>query len=385
MCQTSDIRTNKIIIRKKILITIPWFLPAYRAGGPVRSIANLVENIPEMDFYIFTGNTDVGGILSTDITTGKWTQWNNHTQVWYSQPKRRRHELAAQSKAIRPDVIFAIGIYSWLFTWAPLLFTEAPVKIISVRGMLHPGALRQKKWRKKLFFTGLNILGIKRRFIFHATDVEEEQYIHSRLGSEVRTVVAANFPTRLTLQPLPFKRRDSLRLITIALISPMKNIRKVLEQLKDLSAVIEYKIYGAVKDEAYWQQCKDVIDTLPSNVTVDYIGAVRHDEVERALADSHLFILPSKSENFGHAIYEALSAGRPVITSFNTPYRNLRDRCAGINLDPDTVGEITGAIDFFAKMNNDELRIWSENAASYAASFCDSAELHGSYERLFTG
>ena len=28
---------------KKIFITIPWFLPAFRAGGPIQSVANLVK------------------------------------------------------------------------------------------------------------------------------------------------------------------------------------------------------------------------------------------------------------------------------------------------------------------------------------------------------
>ncbi|MBI9061941.1 MAG: hypothetical protein JEZ14_08115 [Marinilabiliaceae bacterium] len=45
--------------KKKILIFIDWFLPGYKAGGPVRSMANMVEYLmEEYDFFIVTRNTD---------------------------------------------------------------------------------------------------------------------------------------------------------------------------------------------------------------------------------------------------------------------------------------------------------------------------------------
>ena len=45
----------------RILIFIDWFLPAYKAGGPIRSIANLVDNLhADFDFYIVTGDRDLG-------------------------------------------------------------------------------------------------------------------------------------------------------------------------------------------------------------------------------------------------------------------------------------------------------------------------------------
>ena len=44
-----------------ILIFIDWYLPAYKAGGPVRSIANLVENLKnDFIFKIVTGDRDLG-------------------------------------------------------------------------------------------------------------------------------------------------------------------------------------------------------------------------------------------------------------------------------------------------------------------------------------
>ena len=39
----------------KILIFIDWFLPAYKAGGPVRSVANMIDALQDIyDFFIVT-------------------------------------------------------------------------------------------------------------------------------------------------------------------------------------------------------------------------------------------------------------------------------------------------------------------------------------------
>lgn len=371
------------MIKKKIFITIPWFLPAYRAGGPVRSVVNLVENFKDAEFYIFTGDMDVSGIQMENVQVDTWVMWNGQTKVWYASKGHRFRELTAQVNQINPDTIFSIGIYSWYFTLVPMIFCRAGRKIISARGMLHPAALEQKRVKKKIFIHLLRAFKFNKRYIFHATDNEEEGYIKSNFGNSTKIIVAGNFPTLVGYQPIIKKRKGSLQLITIALISPMKNIIHVLRQLKNVTESIEYKIFGAVKDEEYWEKCKQAINELPANVTVDYMGPVRHDEINERLKECHVSLLPSKSENFGHAIYESLSSGRPVITSVTTPFKDLQSARAGINLNPEEGSEIVHAIEFFAEMDEEELQRWSSSAFAYASSFFDKAALVKAYSRLF--
>ena len=70
--------------------------------------------------------------------------------------------------------------------------------------------------------------------------------------------------------------------------------------------------------------------------------------MKEVLQAAQVFILPSKSGNFGHAIYEALSGGRPVITSHHTPCNELQESKAGINVSIDYSIEMSEAIHFFA-------------------------------------
>ena len=87
-----------------------------------------------------------------------------------------------------------------------------------------------------------------------------------------------------------------------------------------------------MEDPAYWQECRDLIATLPPNVHVQYRGAVPYPKVQDVLSAYDLFVLLTLGENFGHAISDALVAGCPVLISDRTPWRNLERLNVGWDL-----------------------------------------------------
>ena len=55
--------------KKKILIFIDWFLPGYKAGGPIQSVVNLINHLGhEYDFDVVTSNKDLGEIRRIQIS-----------------------------------------------------------------------------------------------------------------------------------------------------------------------------------------------------------------------------------------------------------------------------------------------------------------------------
>lgn len=365
----------------KIFITYEYFLPAYKAGGPVQSLANLISNYSHADIFIYCRNTDLDGTI-LDVRTNEWVQFNRHTKVFYASGKCENsvYDLLTE---IEPDVIFINGIFSPAFNFKPLLWSGNAHKVVSARGMLHPGALSQKSLKKKLYLTAYKLLGLHKKCIFHVTTAEEKRYVIDTFGNSVKVFVAPNFPNVIDKLPATTKDTGTLKLITIALISPMKNIKLVLEALLKCNAEIIYDIYGPIKDAAYWQECQTVITTMPNNVKVQYHGAVIPDKMLSVLADSHCMIQPSKSENFGHALYEALAAGKPVITSHNTPWNNLEESNAGFNTDINNVQTITDAIGKMASLNNEAYTDSSNAAAQYAAKSIDIASVKKDYDAMF--
>ncbi len=367
----------------KVFIITPWFAPAFRAGGPVQSLVNMVNQYYEnISYQILCSNNDVDGTVLTDVAIDQWVKYNDNTSVWYTSKWNTLSSIRSLMKDNAPDVLYIVGIYSLKFNIIPLLFCKAPKKILSVRGMMHPGALSQKKWKKKLYLSLLNLLNIQKNTFFHVTDEIEEQYVKYQMGITARIIIAGNFPNKLiTSAPLQ-KNAHSLSMVSIALISPMKNYLLVLKSLQHSSAHIEYHICGAIKDHSYWEECLQQIKQLPSNINVVYHGEVEPTEMTPFLERSHIAILPSKSENFGHSIYEALSVGKPVITSFGTPWLNLKHHHAGLNVNPET-NELQNAIEFFANMNNDDYQHWVLGAGEYAAKAIDREKLKQDYNVMW--
>jgi glycosyltransferase involved in cell wall biosynthesis len=370
----------------KIFITIPWFVPAFRAGGPVQSVANLVKEYrEETAYFIFCGDMDLNGAALENIQTDEWIPYNECTKVWYASPDKISDTLVKQVASQKPDILLIVGLFSWHFNIVPMLFCKGPRKILSTRGMLHPGALAQKKWKKKIYLQLFKLLEYHYKVDFHATDEEEANYIRNYFNEPAKVFVAGNFPNKISLLPMADKEVGKLKLVTVAIISPMKNILLVLEALEKLADDIQYDIYGPVKDEEYWDACKEQIKKLPQNIKVQYHKEIEPPKVREVLRSTHVFILPSKSENFGHALYEALSAGRPVITSRNTPWNDLQESKAGMNVSVDFAIEITEAVHFFAQRTGEQMEKWSREAAAYSASKVDEEEIRRAYGRMFVG
>lgn len=362
----------------EVFVFIPWFHPAYKAGGPIQSVANLVFLDKHRIYRVFCSDHDLDKSV-LNVAPDCWISLNEGSKVWYSSKSVTRNML----RETKNGTVFINGIYSWNYNLKPILFSGAARKIVSVRGMLHPGALSQKRAKKMAYLAVWKFLGLHKKVEFHATTVEEKRHVHSVFGESIKVHVASNLPKRLAKQANESKRGGELRLVSIALISPMKNIQTVLEALQTVTADIRYDIYGPVKDKAYWEGCLRTINFLPANVEAFYHGDLLPMAVEGALEKAHVFILPSKSENFGHAIYEALSAGKPVITSHNTPWKGLCEAKAGRNVSLRSTEEMTAAINDFAAMEYSEFQIWSDGARSYADSAIDLESIQTQYANMF--
>lgn len=369
-----------------IFICIDWFHPAYKAGGPVQSIANLVAQYhqPDISFKIFCSNNDLDGSVISGVRYDEWVSHNTYTQVWYASKNRQSIKIIKEAiKSAEADILFINGIYSWYFNFVPLVFCKAPRKIIAARGMLHKGALGQKPLKKKLYLWCWKILGLHRKNQFHASDEAEKGFIQQTFGKETQVFVASNFPRRFSYQADTSKTTGTLRLVSVALISAMKNYLLVLQALATCTENIRYDIYGPVKDSNYWEQCLNQISLLPPNITVQYHGDLEPHKIESILQSSQVFILPSKSENFGHAIYEALSAGKPVITSNGTPWNDLYNKKAGVNVAIEKDGELASAIRLFAAMPQWEFSEWNKGARDYALNAIDIYSIIKQYDQMF--
>ena len=147
---------------------------------------------------------------------------------------------------------------------------------------------------------------------------------------------------------------------------------------------MDFDIYGEVEDLEYWDQAKQIIGSLPSHITVKDHGPLPHENVTRVLEASHIFVLPSLGENYGHAIFESWSAGRPCLISDKTPWRQLQRQLIGWDLPLDNEEAWIRAVEEAAGWEQSSFDSWSRNSREFALKHSSQFNLKQEYLKLFS-
>lgn len=375
-------------VRKDILVFIDWFKPAYKAGGPVQSLDNMVRRLNDRyRFRIVTSNREY---LETDDLEGVepncWTQYDDHVEVYYAKG------LGALWRVMRavlknPDwrLVYLNSMYSWKFTILPLLMAGRDKQIIlAPRGMLSEGSMGVKSTKKQTFVRLFRTLGLFRKVRFHATSAIEVEDIKRNIKTYGSVVQAGNLPRHIDKTwSKRTKESGQIKLVFLGRVAREKNLHFAIQCLSFVTSRVVLDIVGSVYDEQYWTQCQKTIATLPENITVHLKGPHPADDIPELLLSYHALLLPSTGENFGHAIVEALAMGLPVLISDRTPWRHLSVAGVGFDLpltDPKPYGT---AIDNLAGKNREEWSVISQRAFDYGRDILKAEESLRQNYRLF--
>ncbi|MEX0597079.1 MAG: glycosyltransferase, partial [Candidatus Paceibacterota bacterium] len=322
---------------KSILIFIDWFYPAYKAGGPVKSVFNLVQALQgDFDFSLVTCNRDVDGEV-LDVKTNEWTEFRGIPIIYLTKEKQRRKIYRALLEEKQADCIYYNSLFSKNFLLKPYrLFKQYDVKqIISPRGMFGEGSLAVKARKKKAFlYIAKKYFFEKEKTVWHSTSEQERQDIIQHLGNEVKIHLAQNLPSKINSRSKQDIQKVSgeLRLVFVARILPIKNLLFALDLFQNLPHArnLTLDIYGPIEEQVYWRKCEKIIE---KDARIQYKGVLKPHEIAAALQQHHFYILPTQHENYGHSIVEALLAGLPIMISQATPWRALQSAGVGADLD----------------------------------------------------
>lgn len=373
-----------------LLIFTDWFEPGYKAGGPVRSVVNLVDAIEDhLEVYIVTSDRDYeDNSPYPDITANEWRPYGRLSRVFYASPGYMIFKnIGRLIQDVQPDTVYLNSMWSFRFTLMPLwlLKNKPSVKIVlAPRGMLKPSAMRIKPMKKRLALSVLKWSVIPKRILFHSTEAEETADIRKVFPHDVVTL--GNMPSAMMAPVSLTKNTGQLSLVFISRIHPIKNLLFLLQVLNDVphTVALTLHIFGPEEDKKYLELCRQAIAQMPTSVQVYLDGPVEHHQVGTLLQNHHFFILPTKGENFGHAIFESFAAGRPVIISDQTPWRHLEDRKAGFDLPLSHPDVWVNTLLRCADMDQTEFDYWCRNARDYAKNHIQQNSNIKEYITLFS-
>ena len=374
---------------------INYYLPGYKTGGPVRSISNLVEWLgDEIEFLILTADHDAGmSDPYPNIRSGVWNQVGKAKVRYLTREELKVSRFSQIINAIKFDLFYIDSLLASTSIRALILrrfamLLDKPI-ILSPRGHLGAGALRQKWVKKYSFLIVARFLRLYARLNWHATSEQEKREIIHNFGQETahRISVAPNLPipgAQHITETRPSKRSNSLRIVFLSRISRKKNLHFAIESMQGLKGRIDFDIYGPLEDEDYWKECQESIKKLPVNVNVQYRGTVSFDHVTNVLSQYHLFYLPTLHENYGHVIFEALSAGCPVLISDQTPWKDLEIYGAGWAVPLADIENFKSIIDVLVSMSEDDFEAVSARVLEYVQLYLGSSPILEQTRAMFS-
>lgn len=371
---------------------VDWFIPGYKAGGPIQSCLNIAKALQnKFDVYVITSDRDHGEVIPyKNIEPNRWnTEVLPGVKVYYvKKGSLNRTSLADLINEIDPQIIYLNQLFSPFFVMIPLwLKWKNKIKgkvILCPRGVLHNSALAQKSYKKKPFLFLLKLIKLDNWIYLHATNEEEAVNI-KKVFKNSKIFIANNLPDiDQDCLKIIDKKIGELNCVTISRIVPIKNLMYFIDILKDVKSKVNYFIAGPIEDKVYWDACLQKIKLLPANIKVNYLGSIEKSEVKRLIEENHLFVLPTIGENFGHAIFESFLSGRPVLISNKTPWINLEENDLGWDINLANPLKFIEAVVTAANWNQETFNEKSEKSWNYAKSFINNKSIISDYEKMFS-
>ena len=243
--------------------------------------------------------------------------------------------------------------------------------VMSPHGCLDPVRLRHA-WFKKRLVGWIDRALLRRAAAVHATSEMERGWVvrflrppsgrkeegkrgEGKRGGEPQVGGGGNeegkrvvVPNGVSLRPLSGRKREGKRggepkeeggrmVLYLGRLHPLKGLDMLVEAWGNLHkaqhqspqpSMEHWRLVIAGPDEqgtraALERQAREL--GLMESIT--FAGPVYGGEKERLLDTADLFVLPSRSENFGLVVAEALGAGVPVIATRAAPWRELLGYC----------------------------------------------------------
>ncbi len=383
----------------KILLLCDYYIPGFKAGGPIRTIANMVDRLGEIfEFKIVTSCYDLGEkIQYKNININTWYCVNKAKvlylplgikglNIFFSALKNTDYDLIYLNSFFSPKTIIT------LIMRRCYIIRNVPI-VLAPRGELFSGALSLKSKKKTRYMWLAKQFGLYEKINWHASSSQEKEAIlywlnvGQRKPNKFMITVAPNLADYRALKINPITKKtkliDSLSIIFISRVSKNKNLHGALHILQSVKSNVDFNIYGPTEDIEYWKECQKIIKQLPKNIVVTYHGVLPPEKIHDSLSQHHLLLFPTLGENFGHVILEALCAGCPVLISNRTPWKDLYAQGIGYDLPLEDVSEFHKTIELFVKMDQKEFDEWSKRAMTAGLSYLQNDTIVDQNRKLF--
>lgn len=313
----------------KVLHVIPGIAPRY--GGPSQAIYTMCSALQSqgVDPLIVTTNAD--GDKELPVALATQVNYQNVPTIFFA---RQFSEALKYSRPLAEwldchvtgfDLVHIHAVFSHACIAAARECRKHQVPyIVRPLGTLDPWSLKQKQFRKQLFWH----LGVKQMLhqaaAIHYTTNEEKRLAETSLGLTNGVVIPNGIDLSEALQYRDCQESagnsvNAPYVLALSRIHPKKGYELLIEAfaaLKNQGSFIQWQLVIAGEGEAaYVAQLKKLAERNGLNGDARFVGWLDGDRKYTALQGAALLALPSYQENFGISLIEAMACGVPVLVS----------------------------------------------------------------------
>jgi glycosyltransferase involved in cell wall biosynthesis len=313
----------------RVLHVSPYFAPAFRYGGPPRSILGLCRALERAGVDVEVVTTTANGDADLPATGPGGGSYEGVAVRYLPRafPRRlfnARGLGAAIGAAVeRADLVHVHGLWTLPGWTAARRARRAGVPVvISPRGMLDAGSVRRRAWRKRLAYGLVERRNLRAAAFLHATSEAEAEAL--RLWAPgVPVVTVANgvdSPGEPPVRAGAIRRRLGIPdgapiVVFLGRIHPIKRLDLLASAFDRVRAARpDAHLVIAGPDEG-GERTRIGSRFAAAGAMVHWAGEVGGADKWELLAESDCLVLCSDSESFGTSAAEALVAGLPVVVT----------------------------------------------------------------------
>ncbi len=236
--------------------------------------------------------------------------------------------------------------------------------LIAAHGMADPWALRQKRWKKRIYSLLIENRNLRGSSCLHALTRPEVDFLR-RMAPQVPVALVPNGVDLSSLDDLPSRgefERDhpEIREKFVILFFSRLHKKKGLDLLAPALAKVAHDhadvhLLMAGIDDGALAPFLDAANSLGIRDRITYVGHVGGEEARKVWGAADAFVLPSHSEGFSMAVLEALGCRLPSLITSACNFPELARRGGGLCVAP-TISDVERGLRDLLGMSADERR-----------------------------
>jgi glycosyltransferase involved in cell wall biosynthesis len=339
----------------RVLHVTPYFAPAFRYGGPPRSILGLCRALGTagVDVEVFT--TTANGEEPLPAAPGG-TAYDGVSVRYFplAWPKRYWRGAGLRSalmkSVVQADLVHVHGVWN-ITGWSGVSCARAAgvPYVISPRGMLRPAAMQRHRAMKSLAYWSIERANLRSAALLHATSSFEASEL-TAYGPPVVSIANGVAPAAVSVGSVE-KLREQLCLqpgaAVITFLGRLHPIKR-LDLLADAFAAVRHShpnatlVIAGPDEGGHRAQVEPLFAQVAGGTR--WLGAVDAETTWALLTSSRALVQCSDSESFGMSVAEALTAAVPVVVTKRSGWADVEKIGCGFSVAHEPVAIADGLL-----------------------------------------